>query len=214
MADERKQASTIVAIVEWVFIPVMGTLAAPIRTFYLAIGHATVASWALVSIAGFASTWLYANMVERLNTPGAIATVEQKLVSIERDKLYLVEKAAELQALGVTANSWDYAIFNMDAGTQTVSFTFSPLPDPTDPLLSAQRVLLQVINRSGGQTLQAHNIPAPDVDGFVTVGFTFDASWSPGDELIISASQEFANGGRARWQQGGRVEVVPEAPGP
>lgn len=198
MKPEEQAGAKSAAFVESLLLPLMNLLAGPIRVFYLAIGHATVASWALLSFSVAGVGWMWTDMIERLNYPVRQAEVAHRDSMIREIELRILEREA---SLGIVVETWMFATLNLDHESQLFMMKFIPLKD-------ASSVIVQWTKVGGGEGIRSSQIRPPGPEGFDVVTFPFPPEWEVGDEVVFNAAQETSDGRRFRWMQGGRTETI------
>lgn len=199
MTEAKKQDAQ--ATIGDLFQGLMSLLASPIRGFYLAVGHAQVASFALVSIATVFVGYWWTEMIRDINEPINIARASEIDASIRERELRIREKELDMQ-LSAGELTWRLGEMRMDLDTATIDVEYPPL-------VGASKMLLQWRDRSrqtGGLLTQPIII---DSSGVTTTSFPFPLQWEPGRDYVISLEQELDTGQRVRFIQSGRVLSLP-----
>jgi hypothetical protein len=202
MADspEQQDAAKGEAYLMGLFLPLMSNLASPIRAFYLGIGHATVASWALVALTAGGIGYLWVDLIDRLNMPITVARVANEEARLRETELRIVKAETELgQSAGEL--TWVLGELNWNTTALQAEMLFIPLPNATKLIMGWRRRG----GAGGGMEVQA----IPFTGEPLTLAFPFSGEWSSGDELILSFTQELSTGRRVRWVASGRVERMP-----
>jgi len=203
MAEQEKQdAAKSEAYLMGVFLPLMANLAAPIRAFYLGIGHATVAGWALLSLVTGGIGYLWVDLVRELNMPITEARVADMEASLRERELRIVEKETAIgQDAGLLV--WTLGELNWDTDLMQAEIEFVPLPTTTKLIMGWRR------RGGGGGGLEVQPVTLDPGGGAVTVAFPFPGEWGSQEQMILSFTQETSTGRRIRWVASGRVETTP-----
>lgn len=203
MAEQEQQdAAKGEAYLMGLFLPLMSNLTAPIRAFYLGIGHATVASWALISLTVGGIGYLWVDLVRDLNMPITISRVANEEARLRETELRIIEKET---AIGQDAGllTWTLGELNWNTDGLQAEMIFVPLPTTTKLIMGWRR------RAGGGGGMEVQTVvPAPD-GGAVTIAFPFPTSWGSGEQMVLSFVQETSTGRRIRWVASGRVETTP-----
>lgn len=195
---ETERAKT---FVEKILGPLMSVLAAPIRAFYLAVGHADVAAWALASFTAGGIGFMWVSLVRDLNMPITEARVTSEEARLRETELRITEKEVNL-GISATDLTWSLGELNWNPAASEVSMEYLPLPDATKIILGWRR------RYGGGGGLESQLIVFDPAGGIVTTTFQFPLEWAAGEDIILSFVQELDTGKRVKWAASGRVETV------
>lgn len=205
MAEQEKQDTTkSEAYIMGLILPLMSNLAAPIRAFYLAIGHPVVAAWALIALVGGGIGYLWTDLVRDLNMPITIARVANEEARLRETELRIIEKETDIgQDAGLL--TWVLGELNWNTDALQAEMLFVPLPTSTRVIMSWRR------RGGGGGGLEVAAIPPAEIESGepVMVAFPFPTEWTSGEQMILSFAQETSTGRRVRWVASGRVETTP-----
>lgn len=162
----------------------VGAVGAPIREFYLAVGHSTVAAAVILSAGGLVALVTWQSFVAELQGPA------WRALEIERQSRAAVYDRQLESSPTRPADAW--ILCAIEADGEGVTLSFPPIP-------AAEFLFIQWQAKDGNGGIRAYSIPSPlpQIAAIRAPRTDFGASWASGTEISLSLVQRTSSGEQA-----------------